>query len=315
MEPPSNNEIDFERYLLGDLTEDQLADAEVSLADDRAYERFLLAEQNLIDRYLGDELNSHDRRLFEENYLDESPHRWEKVAKAKAIFTVLPTVAESPDLEPALNEQHWFAAMAGSLKRGATTIGYVLAGLIVVSLGTLAYIMSRQSGLLAEQSERTRQQLEETTQQRDKEITDLRGTVEQLKRERDDLAKREAELNARLEGQQQNQSIFAAVLSPFGLVKGTDEEKLHSIPSNTRVVRLSLQLRSGVSYDSYRVLLNGRMIGETLRTRRISIGEVVVVQLSPRQLNEGTNSIELLGKSSSQAYEKVDGYSIQIDKK
>src|SRR5437016_8930062 len=98
MEPETNNASNFTRYLLGNLPDEQLARVEASFIDDEAYEQFLLAEQDLIDKYLTGELTSRERQLFEDHYLDASPDRLEKVAKAKAVFAVLPKDRKSTRL-------------------------------------------------------------------------------------------------------------------------------------------------------------------------------------------------------------------------
>lgn len=317
MQLPTRTETEFERYLLGDMTDDQLADVEVSLVDDGAYDRFLVAEQNLIAKYLNRELSSKDQQLFEDNYLDESPDRLEKVAKAKAVFVVLPNLATSSVSDFALKEQPWFEVIRSSMKRTVATISYVLAGLIIVSLGTLAYIKSRTSSRLAQQTEQTQRQLEETVRKindRDKEINELKDKIDRLQSERDDLAQREQELRTTLQNSSPEKSIMALVLSPFG-VKGVDQNNTHTIPSKTSSVRLSLKLRPGVSYQSYQVLLNGTRIGYALHPKGTKAGSVITVQVSPRLLQEGTNRIELLGLSGSSEYQRVDGYSLQIEKK
>src|SRR6266446_1516238 len=315
MEPQTTNETEFERYLLGDMTDEQLADVEVSLVDDGAYARFLVAEQNLIDKYLTGGLSSKDQQLFEDNYLDESPDRLEKVATAKAVFVVLPNLAAIPAPEFALKEQPWFEVIRSSMKRQVAAISYVLAGMIIVSLGTLAYIKSRTSSRLAEQTEQTRRQLEETVRQindRDKEINELRDKIGRLQRDREDIAQREEELRTKLQNSSTEKSLMAIVLSPFG-VKGVDENTTHTIPSNVSIVRLRLKLRPEVSYQSFQVLLNGTRIGNALHPK--GPGSVITVKVQSRLLHEGTNRIELLGLSGKNEYQRVDGYSLQIEKK
>src|SRR5438552_18108606 len=114
MEPETNNAANFTRYLIGNLQDEQLARVEASFIDDEAYEQFLLAEQDLIDKYLTGELTSRERQLFEDHYLDASPDRLEKVAKAKAVFAVLPNLAPSTLLGfDHTEEESWLQVVSG----------------------------------------------------------------------------------------------------------------------------------------------------------------------------------------------------------
>ncbi len=73
------------RYLLGQMSDEELAAHEVTFMNDAAYEEYELVEQQLIEEYLDGALSDQEKLLFEQNYLHDSPERLEKVAIMKAV--------------------------------------------------------------------------------------------------------------------------------------------------------------------------------------------------------------------------------------
>jgi hypothetical protein len=77
------------RYLFGELSSDELQQVEEQyFADSSYYQELLLAEDELIDAYLHDELTPIDHKRFEEHFL-VSPDRREKLQMARTMFQVL----------------------------------------------------------------------------------------------------------------------------------------------------------------------------------------------------------------------------------
>jgi hypothetical protein len=82
------------RYLLGALPDAERDEFEKKyLADDAAYEELLLAEDQLIDAFVRDELSAEERELFERQFI-VSPIRRERVEFARALM--------SPEIDPLL---------------------------------------------------------------------------------------------------------------------------------------------------------------------------------------------------------------------
>jgi hypothetical protein len=315
MNVQTDNEQEFKKYLLGDMADEEYASVEATLVDDQSYERFFVAEQTLIENYLTGQLSSRERQLFEDNYLDDSIERLEKVAKTKAVLASLanPELAHSILLEPP--DESWRAFLSHAMKSPTAFISYA-AGVLIVSISIVLYFKHETSRQFAE-SERTRQQLEETTRernQRDEDIAKLKTSLEQLQRERDELAKREEELTAELEAQNREQPTVFLSLSPFG-IKGPEEEKPQLVGKRIKRVIITLELRRGLSYEAYRVRLNGTVAANNLRAKQSSRGSFVTVQIPVHRLIDGSNSIELSGRSNADEYQKVDGYSVVIDKR
>lgn len=74
-----NIQVTIRQYLLGQLTGEALEQFEVQLfADDSLFEEVLIAENELIDESLADELNATESELFAGNFLN-SPERKQKL--------------------------------------------------------------------------------------------------------------------------------------------------------------------------------------------------------------------------------------------
>jgi len=83
--PAAGASADIERYLLGRMSSREMAAIETRLFED---DQFALAvedgEDDLIDRYLHDELSAADRRAFEEHFA-ASPLRQERIAFRRVL--------------------------------------------------------------------------------------------------------------------------------------------------------------------------------------------------------------------------------------
>ena len=84
---PSNHDdqLTIKEYLLGRLNEDNRHDFEQRLlTDDGFYDELLAGEEELIDLYLGGELNEQESEMFEKNFLVTS-ERQQKLNFAKVF--------------------------------------------------------------------------------------------------------------------------------------------------------------------------------------------------------------------------------------
>jgi uncharacterized protein (DUF2236 family) len=91
-----NEEADLRRvladYLLGKLSEaerEQLADR--YFEDDALFDQLLEAENDLLDRYVRNQLHPNDRHRFE-LYVDKLPDGRHEVAVATALLKAIPAV-------------------------------------------------------------------------------------------------------------------------------------------------------------------------------------------------------------------------------
>src|SRR5437016_4920897 len=122
----------IERYLLGDLPEDE----QVRL-EDRAFSEpeYLLAvqaiEKDLIDEYARGELSASDRQKFDEHFL-ASDERRRKVEFARAFARVSSeyTTAETSAVTP----ESWWVILRGSLGGRSLALGFSVAALVLLFL-------------------------------------------------------------------------------------------------------------------------------------------------------------------------------------
>lgn len=110
------------RYLLGQLCEEEHARIEdISAADTDVFDAILIAESELIERYLQNELSPEEHRQFELTYL-HSPARRRHVKNLRTLLGV--ASAEPTRLEPTTPSRSWIhivtSSWNNSLRRLAT---------------------------------------------------------------------------------------------------------------------------------------------------------------------------------------------------
>jgi hypothetical protein len=83
--PAAGSSAEIERYLLGGMSPREMVAVETRLFEDDQFWRAVEdAEDELIDRYLRDELSPHDRRAFEEHFA-ASPLRQDRIAFRRVL--------------------------------------------------------------------------------------------------------------------------------------------------------------------------------------------------------------------------------------
>ncbi len=113
----SDHERSLIRYLLGEATaQEQERIEEELLANDGAFARLGVAEDDLIDAYVRDELIAGERRLFEERWLN-CPRRLARVEFARELLGLSETelarlrgaVSAEPEHQPADRASWWLS--------------------------------------------------------------------------------------------------------------------------------------------------------------------------------------------------------------
>jgi anti-sigma factor RsiW len=90
VETKTINEELIARYLLGDLSEQELTAVEDRAFSDRSYlEEIQSVESDLIDEYVRGELSDSERQLFETRFLTSAERR-NKIEFARALATISP---------------------------------------------------------------------------------------------------------------------------------------------------------------------------------------------------------------------------------
>lgn len=103
MEQNDDSEMLLRQYLLGELGEEKQRQLEGQfLTDDQHFEELLVAEDELIDHYLGGALNAQERERFEQHFL-KTPERYQKLNFAGTLRRYISDagVTGEPDSAPA----------------------------------------------------------------------------------------------------------------------------------------------------------------------------------------------------------------------
>jgi hypothetical protein len=182
----------FIKYLLGTASESERDDVELSFVDDSTFDDFLATEDAMIKEYLRRELPPHDRSLFEENYLKDSPENVRKVFVATAVLDVFntPTLTRptSDPVMPALTG--WWQNLRSYLGAyGITAIASATSVLIVGLIFGYQYLAAlrheaeslrtendRLNKTLQEERTRSGEELAETRRRLDKANEQLKNT-------------------------------------------------------------------------------------------------------------------------------------------
>ncbi|HEU4391009.1 MAG TPA: hypothetical protein VFV34_24600 [Blastocatellia bacterium] len=307
LDSSSYDEIALRRYLLGDLTEDEEArQEELLLTDARYYERLVLAEDDLIDDYVGGRLTANDKERMERRFL-ASANRQEKLKLATDLRRL--SVQESRlvgigRIERALTPKDIARSLFSRDRRPATILLLATALLLIASAVVIFVQVAELRGkidALGRDQLRAQQRDEELR----KELAAQTARSDQLSR---DLQKEQIE-RIRLEqalktikqpipgGPRSNDTELLAITLASGRTRDRGPLSLIQLTPSAKRVMLDLSLEHG-SYKSYRAVLQtdeGKQIwiADHLKASRIKDDERVRVLLPARLLVPGDYTITL----------------------
>lgn len=96
MDQTHDYENECERYLLGQLSEQEQTQLEAQyFEDDALFERFLAVKDELVDAYARGQLSAEKRQRFEEHFLATEPRR-RRAAEARQFISAVNALAEAP---------------------------------------------------------------------------------------------------------------------------------------------------------------------------------------------------------------------------
>lgn len=301
------------RFLLGNLSESERAEIEDSfLTQDEFYQELLIAEDDLIDAYVRDELPAPERALFEQSRLT-LPHSRERVEFAQ---TLLNSVSGKTAVIPARVPDRgvsWWQHLAGpfSSRRPALGFAFAAALLVIVVVGLWFLTNERQTGSVPEQA-KTIQPKPATPY----EAPTPMPTAEQQQLTRD-------EVNSNRSPATETQKRTAPVIATFtlspGLVRSENGAGPLVLPAGATEVQLRLSLE-GETHKKYRATLStpeGRKIwSRDLTGGRPSIESTHITLSLPADLLEGGDYVmDLSGVNVDGKWESVADYSFRVVKK
>jgi hypothetical protein len=324
------------QYLLGSLSEAETERLdELSLTDDEIAEALQVAEQDLVDAYVQDELTEAAHAQFKTHYL-ASPLRREKVAFAQAFQA---QAVKSPatqsraqtetSAEVAQNRKgrSWFSIWRGfNASRPAWQWGAAGAALALLITGSwlmLKRVRPRQQ-VAQTQTQRAVPGQHEQESQKEPEsqpTARVQSAEERARAEHERLAQERAQRAAdeqRAADQQQSQSsagsIAFFVLTPQ--MRGASQTQTLSIPSQTAYVAVRLNLEPN-EFSTYRVALLDETGGQTLwhssqlKARAAGGGQVLNLSFRARLLKPQTRYVL---RVTGGAAEIIDDYSFRVVK-
>jgi hypothetical protein len=315
MKEEADNEKLLVRYLLGDLPEEQRLQVEgLFLGDDQHYERLLALEDELFYDYTQGRLSLGERAQFEEQFLASGPNS-KRALIASALVRKISEAAPGETPEPGLAERDrrfGWQSLKSSFSIQSTAMRFSLAALAIMLLVSTWLLI----GIISLRHEFNRYR-EERKVQEDR----LQQQAEQERARADELKlklKREIDENAMLQAQsgrqrEKNLSVISLVLAPSSVRDQASEMKKLQIPPGVRQLKLQLNLKGEVVYQSYQVVLltdDGaeRWSQGMLRAQRTDSGQAIIFKLPSSLLAEGDYELRVKGHASGGTLEETGDY-------
>jgi hypothetical protein len=326
-----NNNL-LRNYLLGELSEQEQEQVERRLlSEDDFYEELLMAEDELIDDFVGDHLGPPDKSKFSQRFLTvpelQQDVRFARVLRKHAAESIARGASEVR-VEHAKPVR--LSPFAAFFRR--PVVGFALAAALLLAVG-VGVLMTAENRRLRTQVEqlRTPQTPQPTPpDELQAQLTSERQRTEQLAAELQREQEQRADAERRLEVAKLRQSptppraekprsalaTIVLTLTP-GMVR--DEEggqKKISVPSGTGRVRVQLDLADD-DYRSYRAVLKtveGRVLftEPNLRARVVGGRRIVSVNIPAQRLTPNDYRISLSGRDATGAYTELDTYNFRV---
>lgn len=310
------------RYLLGTLSEEEEIRVQEQFSGEHGFEELEIAEDELIDVYVRDELSAGDRICFERMLV--SPRLTERVELARLLAhraasrTPAPTEVDKP-----LPKISWWRKFFGLTNPGSSTLVpafmttvaiLLLAGLALLFLGLRLRRESQQLTAHQQQIETLQRQLEEQ-----------KKTNSQLQTDRDQARRQNQELEDKLMAEIQRAeeqrtqslgSIVTSFLTPYAGTRGeASSEKKIEITKNTRAVNLKMDVEHG-DYPRYQATVQNfdRKPIRLCRALRPLPGrrKYISCVVPASRLTAGTYQVHVEGLQQDGTPENFDEYTFRI---
>lgn len=313
-------------YLLNRLSEEERISLETAFFSDNAqFEQLEIAEDELIDHYVRNELSDSDREQFDAAVLT-SPRLRERVniARALAVKTAAynsiqtkPSVSQANTPQP----QSWWK---GLLYPSLTWRGNLaFAALLIVMFGGIGFrigwLKSRGESQLVTAQMRELEgriaDLESKNQSLASQLQVQPGQSEAPQKPSEEVTSQNQANN----NLQQPQPVLANLILLPGGTRGGGSVSEAAVNSKTQTVRLTLNLPNA-DYDSYRIVVRTAEMKDVssktgVKPRDNRSGPVLKVDLSARLLPPGDYIVQLYGLTSSGATEPAADYRFRISRK
>ena len=315
------------RYLLGDLSEDEKARMEEAFfADDAKFEELELAEDELIDAYVRNELSPEEQRQFEAK-LAKSPRLLERVNFARALSEKADSLL-SPESEPSIEPGRSFSSRAANPKTrwwgaffaqqpalrmamAACGVLILVAGIVLVS----GWLRLRSERLASEQAQRQKEELQRSTNLREPPTPELQQSTNLR-----EPPSRELQRSTNLREPPNRQpvlSTFATVFLTPGSLRsgGGGQSKLTIGPGTTTArVQLALEKNDYPTYSAQVKTADGTVVFRKsgLRPHNTGSDPRLLLSVPARSLTPGDYIVHVDGVTTSGQVEGVNDYTFRV---
>jgi hypothetical protein len=322
MELQPEDELTIQRYLLGELgDDDQSAVQDRLLTDESYFKQLLLIENELTHDYVWDALSDHDRERFESYFL-AAPERFQKLRAAMALREC---VLKSENFEMSgvrpRPDRWWRSFLAlSNFRTQLLPISLVAIALIVI-VGVLVVLQTTRSRPEESQSQLTPDKPEPSligseanrngsvdnpAQIPTGELPVPRGPLAPKVEEAKGPVAKKPDTPTRPDDQGNNsrdrgEATVSVVLMPAS-ARGVGRSKSVELPQNAEQLRLQLNVLEA-RYSSYQVDVSTKdgktVLSGKMKARQTESGEAVIVNLPASRLNSDDYIVRLSGTPDS----------------
>jgi len=303
------------RYLLGTLSKKEEEDLEeLYFTEDNYFEQLRIVEIELIDNYLHQNLSTEDRKYFEQRFLT-SPERYKKVEIARVLLKAANEAQTNSSISDNVAKS-WRDIVQIIFQPQNRKLNFVLAASGIMALVGGSWLVNEHL--------RLRSQFKQTQD----ELISLRALEQQMAIQKERSDKLDKELTQERDQRHlleekvasllsSSAKILTFVLNP-GLVRGGNTKTKLTIPPNTELIQLQLNLEQSFEFKNYRVEIEtaeGKKIPnlESVRIKNTnSGGKAILVELSANLLVNNDYLVTLYGLSSNGNGEKIGGYYFRV---
>jgi hypothetical protein len=323
------------RYLLGELPEEQQVEIEDRAFSDQEFMAIITAAENdLIDEYVRKQMSAADQGRFESRFL-ASESRRKRVEFARALTQLLDEtrVTERETRKVSAAPVSWREALAaffnglnpvGRLALTAATLLILVGGawLITQTLTLRSQLNQLQAQRSSQQN--NQQTLEQQVESERRRNDELSAQLNQEKQQRAQSDESLRQLSESVKQQQQPneapRSIIASLTLLPGISRGATTQPKLILPPNASVARLQIGIEPEEDYQSFGVELrtaNGRPVWmrDALTARSSRGGRSVRLTLPASALLPGEYELRLKGVPKSGPPEDVAFYYFEVMKR
>lgn len=331
-------------FLLGKLSEEETTRMEAEVfAENNQFELILIAENDLIDAYVKDELAPEDRVLFK-NRLLLNPRQRQRVEFAKTLvkYASSQPVEEQKFSFSSSIKSNWLSTFEQFFSaKPLLSYSYSIAAVLFIATAAFWLALNYNAPHLPHDTElasapaiseiETQNPLSDTGFEEQKysaetnsksETTENRLSAADERLPSSNLRQQQALPNRRIEQETKKVApIISTIILSVASTRGGSAEprtKAFDIPANAKYVNLRLNFEEGDFSSFYTVIetVEGQQIwsGKTFKSSKNKSEKTITLSVPARLLKKGDYIVTLKGLTKDGAYESVGDYSFGISR-